>query len=387
MFRIGIQPRPDWQQKALEYGFHFHTMYGDTYWDESAYYQFSLKQIEQDIEAPTEELHQMCLDVVERVTKDDELLTLFKIPQQQWQLVQDSWQSKDPSLYSRFDLAYQGNGPAKLFENNADTPTSLYEAGFWQWLWLQDQVDANKLPRSADQFNSLQEKLINRFVEMNKSNHIEPLYFACCKGTIEDRGTVQYLQDCAIEAGLLTDFTYIEDIGIDEFNQFVSLDKTIITNIFKLYPWEFMFNEEYQHLLNNNMTWLEPPWKSILSNKALLPMLWRLFPNHPNLLPAYFDHESHKLSPDSKWVKKPLFSREGANISIGTTDSQLAVSDGPYGSEGFVYQAYHPLPHFSGQYCVIGSWLINDTAAGISIREDSNIITQDMSRFVPHVIV
>lgn len=26
----------------------------------------------------------------------------------------------------------------------------------------------------------------------------------------------------------------------------------------------------------------------VLSNKAILVVLWELFPNHPNLLPAYF---------------------------------------------------------------------------------------------------
>ena len=39
--------------------------------------------------------------------------------------------------------------------------------------------------------------------------------------------------------------------------------------------------------------WLEPAWKSIISNKALLPLLWEMFPNHPNLLPAYFAEDDH----------------------------------------------------------------------------------------------
>ena len=62
-------------------------------------------------------------------------------------------------------------------------------------------------------------------------------------------------------------------------------------------------------------------------------------------------------------------------------------TEGPYGSEGFIYQAYTPLPKFGDQYALIGSWLVNDKAAGMSIREDRQLITQDMSRYLPHIIV
>ena len=127
---MACQPRSNWQQLATEYGFHFHTMYGQPYWDESAYYQFTLKQVEQDIEDPTAELHQMCLHVVDKVINSETLMQRFQIPQQHWDFVAESWRQQSPSLYSRLDLVYDGKHPAKLLENNADTPTSLYETGF-----------------------------------------------------------------------------------------------------------------------------------------------------------------------------------------------------------------------------------------------------------------
>ncbi|WP_226662395.1 glutathionylspermidine synthase family protein [Microbulbifer aggregans] len=390
-----INPRPDWKERAREFGFGFHTMYGEPYWDESAYYQFSLKQIEQDLEAPTEEIHQMCLDVVNRVVADDELMRRFRIPECHWNLVRDSWQNGDPSLYSRFDFAYAGQGPAKLYENNADTPTSLFETGFWQWLWLEDNVDRGALPRQADQFNSLQEKLVNRFRDLQFLTPDRALHFACCKDTEEDRGTVQYLQDCAREAGISEHFVFMEDIGVDAEGRFADLKDQVITWMFKLYPWEFMFREAYgEYLEDSNVRWLEPPWKSILSNKALLPTLWKLHPGHPNLLPAFFEDELSKAGDVGALVKKPIFSREGANISIvqsgvqsGNEQQSELLSDGPYGEEGFVYQALHPLPKFGANYTLVGSWLIDDEAAGISIREDSGLITQDSSRYLPHIIL
>ena len=127
-------------------------------------------------------------------------------------------------------------------------------------------------------------------------------------------------------------------------------------------------------------------WKSILSNKALLPLLWQMFPNHPNLLPAYFMDDA-KASQLKDYVVKPIFSREGANISIFKGGKQIAKADGPYGQEGMIVQAYHPLPVFNGSNTLIGSWLVNDRAAGMSIREDDSLITQDYARYMPHIIL
>jgi glutathionylspermidine synthase len=362
-------------------------MYGEPYWDESAYYAFTLKQIEDDIEAPTEALHQMCLAAVDKVINDDFWLAKFKIPSTQWDFIARSWQQHEPTLYSRFDLAYTGNGPAKLLENNADTPTSLYETGFWQWLWLEDKITSGELAANADQFNSLQDKLVQWFSVYQQKTGISDMHFACCKETDEDRGTVQYLEDCAKAAGINSQFVFIEDIGLGEYGHFTDLDEQVIHTAFKLYPWEFMLTEDYgQYLTNADVKWIEPPWKTILSNKALLPLLWKMFPEHPNLLPAFFDDDPKK-STLKDYVKKPFFSREGANISIVKNGQTLVDSDGPYGEEGFIYQAYSPLPVFDGNVTLIGSWLVDDKAAGMAIREDKALITQDLSRFLPHTIL
>lgn len=115
-------------------------------------------------------------------------------------------------------------------------------------------------------------------------------------------------------------------------------------------------------------------------------MLWKMFPNHPNLLPAFFEDELGQAG-SIKLVKKPIYSREGANISILEGGKETLHSDGPYGEEGFIYQGFHSLPKFGDSYTLIGSWLIDDQPAGISIREDSSVITQDTSRFLPHIIL
>ena len=140
MKRVNSTPRPGWKAFAESVGFNFHTFDGEPYWDETAYYQFNLHQIENDLEAPTEELHQMTMDMVGDITRSEEMLTQLNIPRDFWSYIWNSWNKGEPHLYGRMDLVYNGFGPAKLLELNYDTPTSLFETGFFQWVWLEDQI-------------------------------------------------------------------------------------------------------------------------------------------------------------------------------------------------------------------------------------------------------
>ena len=254
MIRREIKPRHDLNQIAKSCGFNFHTIDGEVYWDESKYYQFTLKQIENDLEKPTKEIHDMCLSLVDDVTQSEELLSKLAIPRHLWDWVVDSWKNEDPSLYGRLDFSYGGNAPAKLFELNYQTPTSIFEAAHFQWNWLADQVDRGKLPRQANQFNFLQEQLVHRFAKMRPKLRNEPVYFACAKNTDEDKGTVDYLRDCAHQAGLETGFVYVDDIGATDFHEFADLNGNIIMNFFIFWIISFPttnISENFPHPNNN----------------------------------------------------------------------------------------------------------------------------------------
>lgn len=386
MKRIFVPERPDWKAQAEELGFGFHTMYGAPYWDESRAYVFTLKEIEQDLEDPTQELYGMCLDVVSRVVHSDRLFEKLAIPPGYRDWIRRSWEQEEPSLYGRFDFIYDGTGPAKLLEFNADTPTALYETGFFQWVWLEQQMAAGVLPPEADQFNSVQDQLIQRFAAMFAPGY--HIHFASSKDHDEDRATVAYLEDCARQAGLNPHFVAVEDIGVDGEGRFADGDSIVIDALFKLYPYEDMFREDYgPYLPGAPIQLLEPPWKAVLSNKAMLPLLWEMFPDHPNLLPAVFENEADAAFRATPHVRKPFFSREGANISLIGTGDRDTTSPGSYGEEGHILQAYTKPLQTDGDFAVIGSWIIGGVASGICIREDRQEITQDMSRFVPHVIL
>ena len=186
--------------------------------------------------------------------------------------------------------------------------------------------------------------------------------------------------------------------------QFVDLEDTPIGALFKIVPWEWLLADRFGPQLANavhqgRLTVIEPAWKMIPANKAILAVLWEMFPNHPNLLPAFMDPRA--FAPGTTVVAKPLLGREGANISIAVmgkdgapADAPLAAMDGAYGAEGYVYQALAPLAESPGvdsrgrdvvHHAVVGSWLIDGASRGIGLREDTGLITHNRSRFVPHL--
>jgi glutathionylspermidine synthase len=374
MRRLASTPRTNWQTKVESAGLTWHTP-GQPYWNESAFYQFTAKEVDV-LEAASNELEQMSLAAVQH-TIDNRLYAQLKIPESAAPLIEGSWNAEPPSLYGRFDLAYCGDGPPKLLEYNADTPTSLLEAAVIQWYWLEETHP------STGQFNSIHDRLIALWKELAPALPGRRVDF-CSMRDSEDEMTVAYLVDTALQAGLTASMFPIDEIGWDG-TKFVGPDGRLLTSVFKLYPWEWMMREEFSvHLASTEAIWIEPAWKMLLSNKGLLPILWKLYPDHPNLLEASLSQPNAGVA----WVRKPLLGREGANVTLHQPEGDLETP-GEYGEEGFVYQQLAPLKSFDGKYPVIGSWVIGhregDSAAGIGIRESDIPVTTNLSQFVPHL--
>lgn len=385
MRRVSLAPRADWQAKAEKLGFVWHTADNQPYWDESAAYAFSLREIEEDIEAGAAALEELAFDIVARVIESEELLEALAIPPAFWGELHESWQRGDRNLYGRFDFAYDGKGPPKLLEYNADTPTGLFESGVFQWLWLEEQRQSGVLPKGADQFNSLHERLVEAFRAYREGKPY-PLHLTCVSDADEDRGTVDYLAECARQAGMKTSVLPIESIGLTSLGRFVDLENTPIEVLFKLYPWEWLMREDFGRAIPGSGTrFIEPPWKAILSNKGLLALLWRFHKGHPNLVPAYFSGETgDDLGPE--WVEKPLYSREGANIRFVSAGVETAATPGPYGEEGFIRQRRIAIPDFGAGQAIVGAWVVASQPAGMLLREDKAPATGNAARFLPHFI-
>jgi glutathionylspermidine synthase len=373
--RENLIPRPDWPKKMEDLGFGFHSIDG-IYWDERACYSFTAAQIDV-LETATSDCYEMCIAAAQHVI-DKNLYAQFAIPSEFIPLIERSWNNDEATLFGRFDFSWDGTFAPKMLEYNADTPTSLIEASVAQWYWLKE------VKPNADQFNSIHEKLIIRFEEIAQELG-KTIHFSCVGDSEEDLGNLDYLRDVATQAGIDAKFIDIANIGWDAIaKKFADDNNQEIKALFKLYPWEWMVREAFgRNLLDSDIRVIEPAWKMLLANKAILPILWELYPDHPNLLPAYF--EPQKFATD--FVKKPLLSREGANVTITSRQGEIAIP-GDYGAEGFIYQAYHPVPNFRANgednYAVIGSWIIGDEPAGIGIREDESPVTKNTSRFLPH---
>jgi glutathionylspermidine synthase len=377
MIRENVTPRPHWREDCEAIGFTYHSIDG-TYWDESRCYRFAADEID-TLEAAAAELHARCLDAVEHIVTHDRMAELA-IPAAWRERVARSWRAKDLSLFGRFDLAFDGKGPPKLLEYNADTPTALLEASVAQWRWLEQKI--RPVEADADQFNSLHEKLIASWRAFAVSwSAGTAVHFTCVGDSEEDRGNLDYLRDVATQGGVETRFVDVAHIGWDATaGCFVDDGNDEIRVLCKLYPWEWLADEAFgPHLLGSGLRVVEPAWKMLLSNKGVLPILWELFPDHENLLPAYFD--AARIRGD--YVEKPLLSREGANVTIHAGGRTIAAG-GEYGAEGRIYQAYAPIPRFGDDYVTIGAWIVGDEPAGIGLREDTTPITRNTSRFVPH---
>ena len=382
MRRESVTPRPGWDSTIRSQGL----VYVDTelpdggvmsYWNETAAYAFELDEVLR-LEEATEELHRMSVAAAEHVVARNRYAD-FGIPAWAAEAVARSLREAPPTLYGRFDLWYDGSWPPKMLEYNADTPTALVEASIIQWYWSEE------VRPGRDQWNSLHERLVDAWRKIGRGLH-DPLVHVAWSSeeeSGEDQMTAGYLAETAHQAGLKTELIPMLDVAWDG-RRFRDGYGQPITTCFKLYPWEWMLAEPYGRLAldpGTPTTWIEPAWKLLLSNKALLAVLWELYPDHPYLLPAYLDSPRGM----TEYVVKPLLGREGAAVRIVTGDTEVA-NPGWYGEEGWCYQGFRALPEFGGNRMVLGSWVVDGESAGAGIRESESLITDGYARFLPHYI-
>jgi glutathionylspermidine synthase len=377
--------RSDFAEHAKEIGFSYAYLDGEPYWDESIRYIFTRREIEEDLETATSDLAALCHDLVRKIVVTERLMDRLGVPEQARDVIAESWRRRDLSLYGRFDFAYDGQSAPKLLEFNADTPTSLFESAVVQWFWLEQLMARGQLPKGADQFNSLHEKLIARWRRIGAGRF---LHLACMKQSVEDFGTTAYVEACARQAELDTLLIDMRDIGLKDRRGFVDRSGRDIALLFKLYPWEWMFDEAFGRfpaLRESRM--VEPAWKMLLSNKGMLALAWEMEPGHPNLLPCFFETDRRAAELGAQYARKPLFSREGGNVELCDGADRISGPDLAYGGQGHVRQALCRLPDFDAHYPVLGCWLVGDEPAGMGVREDKSPITSNHSRFIPHAIV
>lgn len=374
MKRLPVTPRPDYREKIEALGFDFH---GD-YWREEAYYSFTPNEIAR-LEEATNEAYRMYCEAARFIIEDYQqfMEDVLDIPVEVCERIREAWDADELSLYGRFDFMMDKEGTPKILEFNADTPTSLLEASVIQWQWKEDVFPGR------GQYNGIHEGLVQSWKDIFPEGG--EIHFAGALENNEDTGTLQYLASTAMEAGFSTRVLDMEALDLQD-GRFYDPAGEPIPRCFKLYPWEWMVEESPAGCLAD-VKWVEPIWKLIMSNKAVLTTLYELFPNSPYVLPCYLSRPQSGL-----FCKKPVFSREGHNVSIVDIRDweehiRLAETEGDYNTGKYVYQQYVAPTVYAGHYPVIGSWVIGGEAAGIGIRENRTEVTDNMSEFVPHIIM
>ncbi len=294
-------------------------------------------------------------------------------------------------IYGRFDLAGGIDGkPIKLLEFNADTPTMLYESSAVQYALLKaNGYDANS------QFNNIYDAIsqnFQRLITLNDdiSNFHEiyegwKILFSSIRGNVEEERTIRFLQDMANNAGLQTDFCFVDEVNLSSTDG-IFFNDTNFEFWFKFIPWENISIDEPELalIMNDIMTnqkaiFLNPAYTILFQSKRILKILWDLYPNHPLLLETSFEPLNKKQ------VKKHAFGREGANISILDSSGKIISNkDGEYGNHKSIYQEFYPLNSHNGSFYQPNVFFSFESC-GLGFRKGSEII-DNYSKFVSHII-
>ncbi|KAF5505209.1 putative acid--amine ligase YgiC [Colletotrichum siamense] len=424
MRRVPVQKRPNATRLVQSQGLVFADLVtpGGTepYWPDDRYYSFTSEEVAL-LEAASKDVFAMCCEAVDYLVEHKDIITdKMAVPAYTLKQIVDSW-DREPawgSIYGRFDVCFGGlDHPdprlrvPKFYEFNADTPTSLIEAASIQWLWLEQTGHGN------DQFNHITESLIEGWKRnlklVEEQLGFKPtVHFAVGEGepTCEDASNTMLLMDTCQQAGWQTKAITVEEISLSKVDgRFYDKQGEHIDVIFKLYPWEYMVVQKFGEACFKDMEnigkrdatgqyiggtiWIEAPYKLVWSNKALFAVLWELFKDDPRskwLLPTYFDNEVPSTL--TTYARKPIFSREGADVVLKTDGEVLQdASMGYYGYEGYVVQELALPPDFKDEqgqsnFPVLGLWFVDGDCVGMGVREDRTPITTNASVFIPHSI-
>ena len=289
-----------------------------------------------------------------------------------------SWKSeRHLHLYGRFD--FSGGIDAKdikLIEFNSDTPTLLFETAIAQFMMLKDD---------EQQFNSVYEKIsqkIKRIIKQDE-NLVPKFLFSCVKDISEEELTTKFLQKIAVDAGAVANFEFMEDLLFNE--DIIDKNKNSYDIWFKLFPWEELSleHDEILAVLSSSKSFktINPAYTLLYQSKGMLKVLYDLFPDSPYLLKSSF------TALEEKYVKKPCFGREGANIEIVDADKKVLLStDGIYDNFKVVYQEYVDFVRDEkGRYYQAGVFF-SDEPCGLSFRRGEEIL-DDMSEFIGHIVI
>ncbi len=350
----------------------------------------------------TNELHAMFLHATGQVLDDDGMLARFNIPRSLWPRLRWSWNNRRHQLVTgRFDFALSEWG-LKLYEYNADSAACHLECGRLQGRWAAHFGCHRGRDAGADLF----ERLVSAWRGVPISG---PIHLMLDRDP-EERYHTLFMRSALEAAGwqcrILDGLT---GLGWDRDGRVVDPDGVVVQRVWKTWAWETALEQLragiegpsaapspgrgpgrpprlVDVLLHPEVVVHEPLWTLIPSNKAILPVLWQLFPDHPYLLNSRYEPDAALRA--TGWVAKPIAGRAGANVRmVAPGERLLAETDGRYQDQDQVYQELFPLPVVDGRHVQVSTFPVDGRYAGCCVRVDPTPVITASSDVLPLRIV
>lgn len=373
---FSVRPRADWQSRVEALGLRDPFLAdGTPYWTEERGYTVEKAQIDALYDAAAE-LERICLDAVDRIVQHD-LFDRFDLPPLAARLAGDSWDRGARNLIGRFDLAFAPGGAPKLIEYNADGAVAMIEAARCQAEWRDHHRPG------APQWNEIEAHLHAAWDALGLPRL--PAHFAGLKDDAEADATLDWLAETARAAGIDARRIDLDEIGWDG-EKFVDLDGQTVRTLAKLYPWCWLARDDFaRHIEFANTTVIEPAWRLLLADKRMLALLWEMFPDHPNLLPASLDPLAGPCA------AKPALGRDGAGVRLYADGADRPATGGdtqaPTPEDGpLVWQELAPSAAVDGKHLIAGVWCVASQPSGLGLRESDDAFVGGQARFVPHIV-
>lgn len=357
---------------------------------------------ERELIKATNELHLMYLHATDKVMKDDNLLALFDIPKILWPRLRLSWQRRRHDMITgRMDFCMDERG-LKVYEYNADSASCHTEGGLILEQWAKTGYRGKGFNPSED--------LLSELIGAWKHSTARPFVHIMQDKDLEENYHARFMQCALTEAGFESKILYgLDELHWDAAGQLIDGDLRPVNCVWKTWAWETAIEQvrevsetEYAAvpirtghpqnevrlidvLLRPEVMVFEPLWTVVPGNKAILPVLWQLFPHHRYLLDT--DFEVNEELAKTGYAVKPISGRCGSNIDLVSHDEEvLDQSAGKFTDRKNIYQQLWCLPNVDGKYIQVCTFTVGGNYGGTCLRGDDSLVIKKESDIEPLIV-
>ncbi len=343
----------------------------------------------------TNELHALFMHATDYVLQHPALLEYFNLPKALWPRIRESWDNRrNEMITGRFDFCMTENG-IKVYEYNSDSCSCHMETGKVQDKWATYM--------GVDDGYSPGDRLHKKLAEAFRKAHVNGVLHIMQDNDLEETYHALFFQEAMEHAGLTCKVLKgVEGLTWGDNGEILDSDGEPVRWVWKTWAWETALDQiraECEHdaelmssyeldqvrdhpprlvdvLLRKDVMVYEPLWTLIPSNKAIMQVLWQLFPDHPNLLETTFEPSEQMLQ--DGYVEKPIAGRCGHNISIVEAGEVMASTGGNFNHQDVVFQELCKLPNIEGYNLQLCTFTVAGSYAASCVRADQrNVITRD----------